>query len=199
MKDLAAEGPEPLGSVAGSRWLRARGSAAPEDVVGDEQGTGSQARSQGLSVRRVLVLQGIDKGQVEWPGELGDARREGVEGGRVDDVDPAVVDTRLAPEPASAIRPGTIRVDRDDPSARRLGQAHPQRRIPDRRADLDDPAAGRGEHREHAAAGPVEDRDSLGLGRGLHCHEHGVWLWGGRLDPVEVRLIRHPGTVALHQ
>src|SRR6476469_7592746 len=46
-------------------------SAAPQDVVGDDQRTRREARDQGVEIALVLRLQRVDEGEIEWPGEGG--------------------------------------------------------------------------------------------------------------------------------
>src|SRR6185503_7902990 len=169
--------------------------AAPEDVVGDDERAGGEARSEGIEVARVLRLQGVDEGKVERALERRPGGREGVQRRGIDDRDPRVRNARLAPERPGPIGPVPVGIDGHDRSGLALPECGPQRRVADRGADLDRPPSPDGEDGEHAPTVPVEDRDALRRGRGLHLQEHRVWRARGGLDPVEVLVPGRPASL----
>ena len=134
---------------------------APEDVVGDDEGTGRQPRRDVLEVRVVLRLQGVDEGEVERarPGPGSPASNASSAGAFTTVIRSSAMPASRHQPRARSVRERSGSMVTIVPSAR-LPERHPQRRVAVRRPDLDDPPPAAGQHREHAAAVAVDDRDA---------------------------------------
>jgi hypothetical protein len=108
---------------------------------------------------------GIDEGEVVAALD----GRQGLERVALDELD-AVGDAGPLPEPARLRDPLGIALERDDHPVARERLGHVQRRVPDGGADLEHARGSEGgdEHREQPPGLPVDDRDVIALGEGLH-------------------------------
>ena len=112
--------------VSASVIAGVRHAAAPQDVVGDDEGARREARDEGIEVRLVLGLQGVDEGEVERAGQGGVGGGERLERLGGDDRDPLVGDPGLAPPAAGEIGP------RRDPDRSSRSSRRPAGRAPAR-------------------------------------------------------------------
>ena len=186
--------------VVGLRRARPRDAAAPEHVVGDDERARRQAApvDEGVEVRLVLGLEGVDEGHVERSRERRFPVGEGFERLGRDDRDPVVGDPGVAPPAAGEVGPFAVGVDRHDRAVGRLAEGHPQRRVTVGGPDLDDPAPIPRECRQHAPTVAIDDRDAERLGRGLDGEHRRGRRDADRLDPVEIGGVGDPVAVILH-
>ena len=206
---VATSSPSPMGRIAvsnaGSAETRAQNSrstsvpspgsgrarpgraAAPQHVVGDDDGARREPVHHCRQVREVLVLQRVDEDHVERPGQRFVGAGKRLEGRCVHDGDSRVRKPGRSPERARPVGSSPVGIDRRDGAARRESEAHPQRRVADGGPDLEDPPSVRREDRQHPPAVATQDRNPFALdGRDLHLQQDRVERPAGRLDPVEV-------------